>query len=313
MKKRQILSVILACFCTVTVLAQNQYYGVFTGNGSGLTNLSAAFAALATKSFFVIGTNWANVNATYVDALNGSDANNGTISFPWATIAHAQTNQNTPNGWTCAVNPGNYSVNTITNALINWYLASGATVVVANSAGTNVISGNGNVIMTYNPNAYGGPFNCTITCNVFNDSAAYGQFNGDFLTVFCQTANSIGEGGNGVALSVADTIIYCQNAYVNTPHFGNGGFPNYEIYATKSITFTNTVAVQNMIVSAPTIVISNAASLFAGASNLKFNANNIACNALDPGFAAGTVFGGTCNFDTNIIAPASFGGVFIHQ
>lgn len=77
MKKRQILSVILACFCTVTVLAQNQYYGVFTGNASGLTNIpGASITGVLPQS--VMPTNLSLVSESWTNLT--ADASHGTMT-----------------------------------------------------------------------------------------------------------------------------------------------------------------------------------------------------------------------------------------
>jgi hypothetical protein len=270
--------------------------GVITGNGANITNINAAF--------FATGTNWANVNVKYVDALHGSDANNGSINFPWATINHAQTNGNTPVGWTIAVNPGTYS-DWVTNLVYGWFLASGANVTVYANNGTNTISGTGNITLQ------GGvaPFNVSITCATFNGYAGDSQANGSFATVHCQTANSIGEGGNGVALSVSDYIIFCDNCYIQNPHFGGSGYPGFEIYANKSMTFTNAANfASGSILQAPTMVTSNTASIFGNDSGITLHFDRMLCNNLDPAFQAGITLTGTLYTDTNVIAPSSFNG-----
>lgn len=154
----------------------------FAGSGSGLTNLPAAqLTGLIPASALPVSifTNFFTQNTRFVDAGNGNDTNNGTVTSPWATIGRAQTS--TPAGWTIAVNPGVYA-GVATNGAVNYNLAGGASVNFSLANCTNSIGGYGNV--TFTNQAAQALLNAVVTVNSYSTVIAFSAgINGNtFLT-----------------------------------------------------------------------------------------------------------------------------------
>ena len=132
--------------------AANSFTGSFTGNGGGLINVSAATATNVAGIF---------ANNYFVDCVNGNDTNNGSISFPWATLTNAEVKL--PSGSTLHVASGNYFAD---NGVLNHFtFTNGITLVgngINNTLITNILSiGNATTLKNASfyqikPTAFGG-------------------------------------------------------------------------------------------------------------------------------------------------------------
>lgn len=132
---------------------------VFGGSSAAKTNGTVYIPTdyLATtaevSSTYLPLTNSLTRNVFYVDMSNGSDSNAGSMSSPWQTIAHANTNATF--GTTVVVMPGTYT-DKMTNSGPVWHITKGATVYSA-LPGTelyeSIIKGEGKVFLT-SPNPY---------------------------------------------------------------------------------------------------------------------------------------------------------------
>ena len=259
-------------------------------------------------------TNFTTVNTVFVDALNGSDAFAGTATAPWATLAHAQTN--TPSGWTIAVNPGTYS-DVLTNAVVNYYLANGASVKVAFLTGTNIVTGSGNVtflVAGYNNSYY------DITCKTFATSSYITEGSNTLIYVKCDLATNVSVKTPNITASgtYGREIISCNVASLASISrlAAGGGTPNptVEVYANKSISFQSFSYMAfsaNSVLSAPVLNLDSDGSgtrfIPAKSYGFQIDAGKINCFALDPLLTNGMVFSGGCLFDTNVSANGNTG------
>lgn len=127
---------------------------VFGGSSAAKTNGTVYIPIdyLATtaevSSTYLPLTNSLTRNVFYVDMSNGSDSNDGSVSSPWQTIAHANTIATY--GTTVVVMPGTYA-DKMTNSGPVWHITKGATVYSALQGSElyeSVIEGEGKVFLT---------------------------------------------------------------------------------------------------------------------------------------------------------------------
>ncbi len=211
-----------------------------TNSGASLQQVTNTISGYG-NVIFQNATNFLTRNCRFVDAGNGSDANNGTANFPWATVAHAQ--QNTPNGWTIVAAPGTYA-GMATNILVNWFLSYGATVEFSFvGGGTNNIFGDGIV-------QFGGNFGDTldsfsegvaIYCDTF-DTVTYGDIfvhQNTFLNCHCRSA-LISLDGQIDNPTNQFNVYASESIYVSGGIGGGDSNVTIELHAGSSITFSDT-------------------------------------------------------------------------
>jgi hypothetical protein len=247
--------------------------GIFTGpligNASYATNAGTAttattagtatnspFGPLGTSSVlssnaFQFSINFLTKNTKYVDAGNGSDANDGSVNYPWATIGYAQVN--TPTGWTIAVAPGSYA-DSATNGQVNWYLCNSASVNF-NFIGpmTNNILGQGIVNLSNTGDGVNTQY-CTIYCSSLSGSiglVSYGNY-----TVYCDNAscsfNGVG-GTNSFSLFCKNTLtlgglssLPVLNLRANTIILSPGGGQSYSVGSGSSFNAVSVITTTSM-------------------------------------------------------------------
>jgi hypothetical protein len=197
----------------------------FTGNGSGLTNVAIAAIQNATNNALAIATNaflgtassnafqflvnFFSRNTKFVDAGNGSDTNDGSVNYPWATVAEA--NANTPAGWTVAIAPGTYA-GTATNGNVNWWLADSATVTFSWTGGcSNKIIGSGNVFFSGMGDGTSVQI-CDIKCHDFSTSGICTNFDNTTFLIICDTNSYLSFVGAGTGVNTLR--INCQTSSV---------------------------------------------------------------------------------------------------
>lgn len=183
----------------------------FVGNATYATNSGTAAFANAAKANLLI-TNFYSMQTRFADAMNGSDANDGSENSPWATIACAQTN--TPTGWLLVLNPGTYAT-AVTNFAIDYLLQNGATATFrpgAVNTFTNSIDGRGTVV-----------FDTSLGCTNSNSTN-----NVQVLT--CHSANLyLGTAGSDCLKSYgARYTFFTDNAFLNLSA-NNAGAPMPEV------------------------------------------------------------------------------------
>lgn len=246
----------------------------------------------------------------YLDATNGSDSYNGSQSYPWATIAHAQTN--TPAGATLNVAAGTYG-QAATNGLVNWNLAYGANVGFDLFNCTNAIYGNGNVTKPVDWT------NVTVNihCSLFK-LGTEGFWGACAVTNTSDLVDFNLSGLQSYTNSTGTNIIFWSHSRnvlnVSSMTAGAGGSIAVYLFADQEIDLNQLDGNNNIaagsIISAPVCVVGGNSLYFTKPIVWVVGSSTLAYGGTAAQFAAGTTFVGNPQFDgtfQTFTAPSSLG------